>query len=180
VYRTCVRLADLRFVRHPTATSASECQQGPARRPAAPPLAEWLPAPADRWRLDATVVRQREVYTHDRCDPVKWDRWLYSRYGEHRRAMAHVLDLWIAAAANWAAERGIQLVFGEGWVGYTPLRAGFEENPVGGEICARAVRASAAADAWGTVVCSNAAPRHPMWNDVELQRRLNETFRFGS
>jgi Sugar-binding cellulase-like len=149
-------------------------------RPDAPPLEEWLPPPADRWRLDATVVRQREVYTHDWCDPVKWDRWLYSRYGEHRRAMAEVLDLWIAAAADWAAERDIPLVFGEGWVGYTPLHASFEEGPVGSEICERAVRASAAAGAWGTVVCSNAAPHHPMWNDVELQRRLNEAFRFGS
>lgn len=145
-------------------------------RDGAPPLAEWLPPPEDRWRLDATVVRQREVYTHDWCDPVKWDRWLYDRYGEHRRAMAEVLDLWIAAAADFAAQRDIPLVFGEGWVGYTPLHAGFEEGPVGSEICERAVRAAAAAGAWGTVVCSNAAPHHPMWHDVELQRRLNALF----
>jgi Sugar-binding cellulase-like len=148
-------------------------------RPDAPPLAEWQPPPADRWRLEATLVRQREVYAHDWCDPVKWDRWLYARYGEHRRAMAEVLDLWIAAAADWAKERGIPLVFGEGWVGYTPLHTNFEEGPVGSEICERAVRASVSADAWGTVVCSNAAPHHPMWNDVELQQRLNREFLTG-
>jgi hypothetical protein len=76
-------------------------------RPDAPPLEAWQPPPADRWRLDATIVRHREVYTHDWCDPVKWDRWLYERYGEHRRAMAEVLDLWIAAStpSSWPAER---------------------------------------------------------------------------
>jgi Sugar-binding cellulase-like len=149
-------------------------------RDGAPPLSEWLPPPADRWRLSATVVRHREVYTHDWCDPVKWDRWLYNRYGDHRRAMAETLELWIAAAADWAAARGVPLVFGEGWVGYTPLHATFEEGPVGAEICERAVLASAAVDAWGTIVCSNAAPHHPMWIDVALQQRLNGVFRAGA
>jgi hypothetical protein len=27
------------------------------------------------------------------------------------------------------------------------------------------------------VVCSNAAPHHPMWRDAGLQRRLNADFR---
>lgn len=146
-------------------------------RAGAPPLEDWLPPPADRWRLDATVVSRREVYTHDWCDPDKWDAWLYNRYGEHRREMAATLDTWIAVAADWAAEHDVPLVFGEGWVGYTPLRTDFEEGPIGAEICERAVRASAAVDAWGTVVCSNAAPHHPMWTDVALQRRLNGLFR---
>jgi hypothetical protein len=145
-------------------------------RPDAPPLDEWWPPDSDRWRLDATLVRHREVYTHDWCDPARWDRWLYERYGDHRHAMSEVLDLWIAAAADLAADRGIPLVFGEGWVGYTPLHGTFEEGPVGAAICERAVRASAAAGAWGTLVCSNAAPHHPMWNDVALQQRLNAEF----
>jgi hypothetical protein len=145
-------------------------------RPDAPPLDKWWPPERDRWRLEATQVRHREVYTHDWCDPEKWDRWLYDRYGEHRRAMAEVLDLWIAAAADLAADRGIPLVFGEGWVGYTPLHGTFEEGPVGTAICEHAVRASVAAGAWGTLVCSNAAPHHPMWHDVELQQRLNAEF----
>jgi len=67
--------------------------------------------------------------------------------------------------------------FGEGWVGYTPLHAGFEEGPVGAEICAHAVRKSREIGAAGVVVCSNAAPHHPMWHDVALQRRLNADFR---
>ena len=145
-------------------------------RPDAPPLERWQPPEQDLWRLEATVVRHREVYTHDWCEPTKWDRWLYDRYGEHRRAMAEVLDLWIAAAADLAADRGIPLVFGEGWVGYTPLHGTFEEGPVGAAICERAVRASAAAGAWGTLVCSNAAPHHPMWQDIALQQRLNAAF----
>jgi hypothetical protein len=144
-------------------------------RDGAPPLDDWHP-PAS-WKTDATVVPHREIYTHDWCDPGKWDRWLYERYGEHRRAMRETLDTWLDVAADFAAGRGIPLVFGEGWVGYTPLHASFEEGPVGAEICAHAVRKSREIGAWGTVVCSNAAPHHPMWQDVSLQRRLNADFR---
>jgi hypothetical protein len=149
-------------------------------RDGAPPLEDWLPPEADRWRLDATVVRRREVYTHDWCDPAKWDRWLYERYGEHRRAMTETLDTWLDAAADWAAAHDVPLVFGEGWIGYTPLYGTFEEGPVGAAFCEYAVRASARVGAWGTVVCSNAAPQHPMWQDVALQRRLNDEFRKGA
>ncbi|WP_240670175.1 cellulase-like family protein [Actinoplanes solisilvae] len=141
----------------------------------APKLEDWR-APAS-WKTEATVVPHREIYTHDWCDPAKWDRWLYERYGEHRRAMRETLDTWLEVAADFAAGRGIPLVFGEGWVGYTPLHANFEEGPVGAEICAHAVHKARELGAWGTVVCSNAAPHHPMWGDVALQRRLNDDFR---
>ncbi|MFI5952510.1 cellulase-like family protein [Cryptosporangium sp. NPDC051539] len=145
-------------------------------RAGAPPLEEWQPAPGRRWSLEATVMQPRELYTHDWCDPDKWDRWLYDRYGEHRVAMRAVLDLWLDAAADLARSRDVPLVFGEGWVGYTPLHGTFEEGPVGAEICAHAVRRSRELGALGTIVCSNAAPQHPMWNDVSLQRRLNAEF----
>jgi len=144
-------------------------------RPDAPPLESWQP-PAS-WKTAATVVPHREIYTHDWCDPVAWDRWLYDRYGAHRLAMRSTLDLWMDAAADHAASLDIPLVFGEGWVGYTPLHASFEEGPVGAAICAHAVRRARSLGAWGTVVCSNAAPHHPMWQDVDLQRRLNAEFR---
>ena len=146
-------------------------------RDGAPDLDAWWPPDTDRWRLDATVVGHREVYVHDWCDPAKWDRWLYDRYAVHRHAMSQKLQLWITAAADWAAGHDVPLVFGEGWVGYTPLHANFEEGPGGAEICEHAVRRSRSLGAWGTLVCSNAAPHHPMWDDVALQRRLNDEFR---
>src|SRR5690606_10620163 len=145
-------------------------------RPDAPPLEEWVLPEADRWRTRATIMRHRELYVHDWCDPDKWDRWLYDRYGEHRLAMHQKLTMWIDAARDWAEAQGIPLVFGEGWVGYTPLYATFEEGPVGAAICEHAVAESIRVGAWGTLVCSNAAPQHPMWSDVELQRRLNVAF----
>ncbi|MBO0826156.1 MAG: hypothetical protein J2P24_00100 [Streptosporangiales bacterium] len=145
-------------------------------RPGAPPVDEWRLPETERWRARATIMRQRELYAHDWCDPAKWDRWLYDRYGEHRVAMDEKLRLWIDVAADWAAANGVPLVFGEGWVGYTPLHGTFEEGPVGAAFCERAVQLSQDVGAWGTVVCSNAAPQHPMWGDVPLQRRLNEAF----
>lgn len=143
-------------------------------RPGAPPFEDWQPPAQDRWRMDATVMRARELYAHDWCNPEAWDRWLYAHYGTHRVAMDQLLDLWIDVAADWARDHNLPLVFGEGWVGYTPLHATFEEGPVGAELCRRAVHRSMDAGAWGTIVCSNAAPHHPMWTDVALQRELNE------
>ena len=180
VYGVLGQLVDEFALRNPSRPFPQQRAYDELLRDGAPPFEEWLPPEGDRWRLDATVVRRREVYTHDWCDPVKWDRWLYDRYGEHRRAMTETLDIWLDAAADWAAAHDVPLVFGEGWIGYTPLYGTFEEGPVGAAFCEYAVRASIRVGAWGTVVCSNAAPQHPMWQDVGLQRRLNEEFRKGA
>lgn len=142
----------------------------------APLLDDWVLPAGEQWRGRATVMRRRELYVHDWCDPQKWDRWLYDHYGEHRLAMDQKLTMWVDTARDWAEAAGVPLVFGEGWVGYTPLHGTFEEGPVGAAICERAVRESARVGAWGTLVCSNAAPQHPMWSDVDLQRRLNVEF----
>ncbi|GAA5087479.1 hypothetical protein HNP84_010314 [Thermocatellispora tengchongensis] len=143
-------------------------------RPDAPPLEEWRPE--QEWRLAATVVPRREVYLHDWCDPQRFDAWLYDRYAAYRYGMAERLRIWIEVAADWAAERGVPLVLGEGWVGYTPLHGTFEEGPVGAAICLEAVGHASRVGAWGTVVCSNAAPQHPMWDDVALQTAANRLF----
>ncbi|MGP3923255.1 cellulase-like family protein [Streptomyces sp. 8N616] len=148
-------------------------------RPDAPDLADWAPDPAQVWRSAATTVQQREVYAHDWCDPEKWDRWLYDHYAVHRRAMTSTLTLWMDAAADWAADAGVPLVFGEGWIGYTPLHGTFEEGPVGAAFCRLAVAEAVRVGAWGTVVCSNAAPHHPMWADTALQLDCTSAFRDG-
>ena len=175
VYGVLGQLVEEFALRDPSRPYPQERAFAELLRADAPPLEAWL-APDSR-RTSATIVPHREIYTHDWCDPDKWDRWLYDRYGEHRLAMRETLDTWLSVAADHAAARGIPLVFGEGWVGYTPLHAAFEEGPVGASICAHAMGTARSLGAWGTVVCSNAAPHHPMWQDVALQRRLNDSFR---
>ncbi|MGW4966753.1 hypothetical protein ACWEPL_56830, partial [Nonomuraea sp. NPDC004186] len=140
----------------------------------APPLEEW--GPDQEWRRAATVVPAREVYVHDWCDPVRFDQWLYDRYSTYRYGMSERLRIWIDAAADWAAQAEVPLVLGEGWIGYTPLHGTFEEGPVGRAICLEAVAHAARVGAWGTVVCSNAAPHHPMWQDRALQEEVNALF----
>ncbi|MFB4426177.1 cellulase-like family protein [Streptomyces sp. QL37] len=146
-------------------------------RAGAPALEDWAPPEEERWRLEATVVGLREVYVHDWCDPDLFDAWLYDRYAVHRTAMEAKLGIWIAAAADWSAEAGVPFLFGEGWVGYTPLYGTFEEGPVGAAFCRRAVTEAARAGARGAVVCSNAAPQHPMWQDIRLQQECNALLR---
>lgn len=143
---------------------------------AAPPIAEWTVRDADRWKLDATIISKGEVYAHDWGDAQAIDRWLYDHYGEHRLEMETRLRAWISVAADWATARSIPVVFGEGWVGYTPLESTFEGGPVGAEFCRLAAREAARVNAWGSIVCSNAAPHHPMWDDIDLQQECNALF----
>ncbi len=143
-------------------------------RPGAPDPQDW--APELPWRREATIVGQREVYTHDWCDPQRWDRWLYERYAVHRSAMEQLLITWLEVAADWSATRGVPWFLGEGWIGYTPLAGNFEEGPVGAEFCRLAVREARRLGARGTVVCSNAAPHHPMWNDIALHQECTKLF----
>lgn len=142
----------------------------------APSLAEWRIPEAHAWKLKASIMQPAEIYAHDWCDPDKFDRYLYDGYGAHRIAMANRLADWIDAAADHAARMGVPVYFGEGWVGYTPRDGKFEEGPVGAQICRDAVAHSVRVGAWGTIVCSNAAPQHPMWKDEALQRECNAAF----
>lgn len=142
----------------------------------APEPTKWTLPPETEWKLEATIVGKPEIYMHDWIDAEAFDRYLYERYGNHRIEMERVLSTWIDIAADHAAARGIPCVFGEGWVGYTPMDSRFEEGPVGAEYCRLAMRESRRVDAWGTIVCSNAAPQHSMWGDVLLQRECNSLF----
>ncbi|GAB3609688.1 hypothetical protein GCM10027414_18130 [Humibacter ginsengiterrae] len=145
-------------------------------RPDAPDATTWVLPDASAWKMDATIVGKPEIFLHDWADAQAFDRFLYERYQVHRVEMDRVLRIWLDVAADRASERGIPLVFGEGWIGYTPLHGNFEEGPVGAEFCRRAVSESARVGAWGTIVCSNAAPHHPMWSDVRLQVECNRLF----
>jgi hypothetical protein len=139
-------------------------------RPGAPDPADWTVPADEAWRMRATIMAPLEVYVHDWCDPEAWDRWLYDRWSQHRLAMEQKLTLWLEAAADLAGARGVPLLLGEGYVGYTPLHGRFEEGPVGAELCRFALREARRLHVRGAVVCSNAAPHHPMWSDVALQQ----------
>lgn len=145
-------------------------------RPGAPRLADWAPPPAQEWKRRSSIVGNTEIYVHDWCDAAAVDRWLYERYGQHRIAMAIRLREWIGVAADTARRLQIPLVLGEGWIGYTPRDSRFEEGPVGAQVCRDAVQLAVQAGAWGTVVCSNAAPHHAMWADEKLQQECTATF----
>ncbi|WP_223359032.1 cellulase-like family protein [Leifsonia sp. ZF2019] len=131
----------------------------------------------EAWRLEATVITDQMLYGYDNIDATRWDLWLYDNYGAHREEMRREIRSRVTAVAAWCRRRDVPLVIGEGWVGYTPLRAGFEEGPVGKDLAEVGLRAAVEAGAWGAVLCSNAAPHHPFWADVEWQRQANRELR---
>ncbi len=152
----------------------------PLLRDGAPGFAAWTPGPENEWKLSATIVRRPEVYVHDWCDEQAFDRWLYDHWGDHRLAVQTRLRLWLDVAADVAAARGIPLLLGEGYVGYTPLRGRFEEGPVGAQLCRDVLARAHDLGVRGAVVCSNAAPHHSMWDDVALQTECAQLFRHGT
>lgn len=146
--------------------------------PGAPPIGDW--GPDEPWRLVATIVAEPEIYVHDWGNAEAIDRWLYRHYPVWEREMITTLGLWLDVARDWAVSHDVPLVFGEGWVGYTPHDGRFEEGPVGAEFCRLAINESLRVDAWGTIVCSNAAPQHAMWDDVTLQQDCATAFVSGT
>lgn len=146
-------------------------------RPGAPKITDW--APSDPWRLIATIVSAPEVYAHDWGDAEAIDRWLYRNYPAWEQQMITTLQIWMDVARDWAVQHDIPLVFGEGWIGYTPRDGRFEEGPVGAELCRLAIAESVRVGARGTIICSNAAPQHAMWADIALQQQCNAAFLAG-
>ncbi|MGC3992563.1 MAG: cellulase-like family protein [Propionicimonas sp.] len=142
--------------------------------PGSPRIAEW--GPDEAWRREATIVSDAEIYVHDSGDAEAIDRWLYRNYPAWEQQMLTKLGLWLDTARDWALAHHVPLVFGEGWIGYTPRDGRFEEGPVGAEFCRRAIDESLRVGARGTIVCSNAAPQHAMWADIALQQQCNQAF----
>ena len=141
-------------------------------------LVDDAPTPAEygraaEWKYRATVVTDQMFYGYDWLDADKWDRWLYAEYGRFSAVMLREIESRVIAIAAWARHHTVPLVVGEGWVGYTPLHGTFEEGPIGRELAEHGVRTALANGAWGVVLCSNAAPHHPMWAERDWQRRLN-------
>jgi hypothetical protein len=129
---------------------------------------------AEPWRLEATGVSASMFYSYDCVDPVKWDRWLYENYGAYHIAMRQAIDNRLDAVAGWASRHDVPTVIGEGWIGYTPLFAEFEDGPVGQGIAEYAIEKCIELGVWGTVLGSNSAPHHPGWRNIGWQRRWND------
>ncbi|WP_407272033.1 cellulase-like family protein [Radiobacillus sp. PE A8.2] len=131
-----------------------------------------LPA-GEEWRLYENPVGLKLLYIHDWCDPVKWDLYLYDHYGLYKQAMLQKVNERFMEAADWADDHNLPIAIGEGYVGYTPLLAQFEEGPVGKDIAEYCVKKGMELGFWGMVLCSNCAPHHPFWSDVEWQKKWN-------
>lgn len=142
----------------------------------APLFANWTNA-IEPWRLEATGISASMFYAYDWVDPILWDRWLYSHFELHEVAMKQALDARLEAVAIWSRHHGVPAVVGEGWIGYTPLYADFEDGPIGQGFAEYAVRRCAELGYWGTLPGSNSAPHHPGWANIGFQRRVNRIFR---
>lgn len=140
----------------------------------APPFEQWTLPPGQEWRMEGNPVGMKLIYLHDWADPDKWDLYLYEHYSAHKLAMLQKADLRFEEVHDWVRHSGIPIVIGEGYVGYTPLLAGFEEGPVGKFIAEYALRKGMALGFWGMTLCSNCAPHHPFWQDIEWQRKWNQ------
>ncbi|MHC6229121.1 cellulase-like family protein [Arthrobacter sp. MMS24-T111] len=144
-------------------------------KPGAPSVAEY--GRLAEWKYRATVVTGQMFYGYDWIDPDAWDTWLYNEYGPYREVMRREIESRVTAIAAWARWKDVPAVVGEGWIGYTPLLGTFEEGPVGRDLAEHGIRTALEHGVWGMVLCSNAAPHHPLWADEDWQRRMNHLIR---
>lgn len=141
----------------------------------APDFDDWTTS-IEPWRLQATGISLSMFYAYDWVDPVKWDAWLYRAFGGHEIAMKEAIDTRLRAIGTWARHRGIPASVGEGWIGYTPLEAEFEDGPIGQFLASYAIQRCRELGFWGTIVGSNSAPHHPGWGNIAFQRKMNTEF----
>jgi hypothetical protein len=144
-------------------------------RPDAPTPAEYG-RPAE-WKLRATVITDQMIYGYDWVDAAAWDAWLDTEYPRYAEVMHREIESRVIAIAEWARWQGVPALIGEGWVGYTPLHGGFEESETGRELAEHGIRTALERGVWGVVLCSNAAPHHPMWQLRDWQQRVNALVR---
>jgi hypothetical protein len=138
--------------------------------PDAPSPAEY--GRAAEWKYRATVVTDQMIYGYDWVDPRAWDAWLDEHYAPYHEVMVREIESRVIAIAEWARWKRVPAVVGEGWIGYTPLNGTFEEGPAGLALAEHGIRTALDHGVWGLVLCSNAAPHHPMWADRAWQQRL--------
>lgn len=129
-------------------------------RPDAPSVADFRRAA--EWKYRATVVTDQMIYGYDWIDPDAWDAWLRAHEGPYREVMRREIESRVIAIAEWARAQRIPALVGEGWVGYTPLHGTFEEGPTGRALAEHGIDTALEHGVWGVVLCSNAAPHHPM------------------
>ena len=141
----------------------------------APTFSEWTTT-IEPWRLEATGISTSMFYAYDWVDPIAWDGWLYRHFAQFETAMLQAIDARLEAVSIWAGHNGVPAVIGEGWIGYTPLEADFEDGAVGQFVAAHAVQRCIELGYWGTLTGSNSAPHHPGWNNLNFQRRMNRLF----
>jgi hypothetical protein len=128
---------------------------------------------AAEWKYRATVVTDQMIYGYDWLDADAWDAWLSEHYAAYHEVMMREIESRVIAVAEWARWKRVPAVVGEGWIGYTPLHGTFEEGAVGRALAEHGIRTALDHGVWGMVLCSNAAPHHPMWADEAWQTRMN-------
>lgn len=143
----------------------------PFLRADAPSFAEY--GRAAEWKYRATVLTDRMFYGYDWSDADAWDGWLHDHFEVYRAVMLREVESRVVAVSRWARWQGVPALIGEGWIGYTPLEADFEEGQDGCRIAEHAVRVALSHGIWGMVLGSNVAPHHPSWKYEAWQRELN-------
>ncbi|SFS55697.1 Sugar-binding cellulase-like [Paenibacillus sp. 453mf] len=107
-----------------------------------------------------------------RDDAPPFEDWTLPK-GQEWRMEGNPVGMKLIYLHDWVRHNGIPVVIGEGYVGYTPLNASFEEGPGGKYIAEYAIRKGMALGFWGMTLCSNCAPHHPFWADIPWQQRWN-------
>lgn len=128
---------------------------------------------AQEWKYRATVVTDQMIYGYDWIEPSAWDAWLFENYPRFAAVMHREIESRTIAIAEWARWKHAPAVIGEGWVGYTPLHGTFEESDIGRDLAEHGIDTALRHGVWGVVLCSNAAPHHPMWQQKDWQREVN-------
>jgi hypothetical protein len=138
--------------------------------------------PYDQFMQAAQNIREfwRPIdWLYCNLDNRAFDEWIVEQYGREKAALEATAIKFFADDAKEAARRGIPAVCDEGGYWYPPLGSKFEVTQPGMSMFELQVDLAIKHGYWGMMPTTYCGPEHPIWQNVEWLRTVNNRFQTG-
>jgi hypothetical protein len=108
-----------------------------------------------------------------------FDEWILEQYKQEKAALETAAAGFFAGDAKEAARRHIPAVCDEGGYFCPPLESRFEVTLPGTSMFELQVDLAIKHNYWGMMPTTYCGPEHPIWQDVEWLRTINNRFQTG-
>jgi nicotinamidase-related amidase len=138
--------------------------------------------PYDQFMRGAQNIREfwRPIdWLYCNLDNREADKWFAEQYGREKAALEATTKRFFENDGKEAARRGIPAVCDEGGYWYPPLGSTFEVTQPGLSLLELQIDLAIKHGYWGVMPTTYCGPEHPIWQNVEWLRTVNQRFQNG-